>query len=552
MADKRYIQIYSLFCILAAILIAAAFLTDSGEQMQDDTFQFADHAVFADSITSISPNTQEYLFATDTVKTGAFCLIFFTRHRFVDVYMDGTLTYSLQIENPRFGNTAGCLWNFVEIPYGTRQTIVRIRSSYASMQNEKIAFYCGKPKAGYEYLLKRALPALILGIINILLGLALVGCWIFTRKHVKSIRSTLLYTGLFSCIIGLWSIMESEISTLMLKNQQAGSFFRYIIVLFMSIPFLLFVKEFMQTEDKPGWKLLLKIILIWIPVNIGLQLFGICDMKQIVTVSHLFLAAILGYMGYCAICMLRDHHDQNVSFYQVLFYGTILLAISFIVNLTGYYTGRIMIELLGQTGFLLFVLLIGIAAAKEVFVVFEAGKKAEIYRTLAIQDVLTGMYNRNAYIEEINKLQDPSDTMIVTFELNNLKQCNDHKGHMYGDKYLIAAAQILENVFAHFGSCYRIGGDEFCVILKNIKNCNILDMIQNMKSQEEQYNKSSKEIFMQIACGYAIFDASLDSNIEATRSRADKMMYENKRQLKAKAAAEEKKEIRRNHYGING
>lgn len=71
-----------------------------------------------------------------------------------------------------------------------------------------------------------------------------------------------------------------------------------------------------------------------------------------------------------------------------------------------------------------------------------------------------------------------------------------------------------------------------------------------MKSQEEQYNQSSEEIFMQIACGYAVFDASLDNNIEATRSRADEMMYENKKQLKA--AATEKKETRRNHYGLNG
>lgn len=550
MADKRYIQIYALFCILAAILIVAAFLTDSGEQIQEDAFQFAGHAISADSITSIGSNTQEYLFTTDTIKTGAFCLIFFTRHRFVDVYMDGSLTYSLQIENPRFGNTAGCLWNFVEIPYGTKQAIIRIRSSYASMQNEKITFYCGKPKAGYEYLLKRALPALILGIINILLGLILTGCWIFTRKHVKSIRFTLLYTGLFSAIIGLWSIMESEISTLMLKNQQAGSFFRYIMVLLMSIPFLLFVKEFMQIEDRPGWKLLFKITLIWIPINLGLQLLEICDMKQIVSISHLFLAAILGYMVLCAIGKLRNHPDQNISFYKVLFGGTILLTVSFIINLAGYYTGRIMVELIGQTGFLLFIFLIGIASAKEIFDVFEAGKKAEIYRTLAIKAVLTGMYNRNAYIEEIDKIQNLSNTMIVTFDLNNLKQCNDQKGHMYGDKYLIAAAQILNNVFAHFGNCYRIGGDEFCVILNNLQNCNILDLIQNIESQEEQFNKSSKEIFMQIACGYAVFDASLDSNIEATRSRADEMMYENKKQLKA--AANKQKEIGRNHYGING
>lgn len=533
MADKRYLQLYAFFCALAAILITVAFLSNSGEYIQSNSFQFANSKILPDSVEHIDLDTLEYHFSMKSIEIDDYSLIFFTRHRFVDVYMDDTLTYSLQIENSRFGNTAGCLWNFVEIPYGTEQIVIRICSSYVSMRNEKIDFYYGKTKAAYEYLLKRALPALILALINIIIGLIMIGCWIFTRKHVKAIRSTLLYIGLFSCIIGLWSIMESEISTLMLKNQQAGSFFRYIIVLFMSIPFLLFVKEFMQTEKQPVWKILLTVILTWIPVNITFQLLKIYDMKQMVTISHLFLATILVYMAYCSISKLRNHQNQNVHFYKRLFYGTILLIISFIINLTGYYTGKIMVEFLGQTGFLLFILLIGISAAKEIFEVFEAGKKAEIYRTLAIKDVLTGMYNRNAYIEEIDKIKDPSNTMIVTFDLNNLKQCNDQKGHMYGDKYLIAAAKILENVFAHCGNCYRIGGDEFCVILRNMQNYNILDMIRNMKTQEEQYNIKSKEIFIQIACGYAIFDASLDSNIEATRSRADEMMYENKKQLKA-------------------
>lgn len=237
-------------------------------------------------------------------------------------------------------------------------------------------------------------------------------------------------------------------------------------------------------------------------------------------------------MGYGTLYKIRESKNGQIHFLKISFYGSLLLFVSVIINLMGYYTGKIMIELLGQTGFLLYVILIGLAAAKEVFTVFEAGQKAEIYRTLAIKDVLTGMYNRNAYIEEIGKITDPSNMMIVTFDLNNLKQCNDRQGHMYGDKYLIAAAKILESVFARFGDCYRIGGDEFCVIIKNIRYCNIADMVKEMKSQEEQYNQSSEGIFMQIACGYAVFDQNKDRDIEATRSRADEMMYENKKQLK--------------------
>jgi diguanylate cyclase (GGDEF)-like protein len=55
--------------------------------------------------------------------------------------------------------------------------------------------------------------------------------------------------------------------------------------------------------------------------------------------------------------------------------------------------------------------------------------------------------------------------VIVTFDLNNLKQCNDQYGHRAGDEYIINAAHIIEDNFERYGKCYRIGGDEFCCII---------------------------------------------------------------------------------------
>ena len=47
------------------------------------------------------------------------------------------------------------------------------------------------------------------------------------------------------------------------------------------------------------------------------------------------------------------------------------------------------------------------------------------------------------------------------------------------------------------------------------------------------YNEQSKNVHMQIASGYAQFDAGMDMDLDNTRSRADERMYENKRQMKA-------------------
>ena len=54
--------------------------------------------------------------------------------------------------------------------------------------------------------------------------------------------------------------------------------------------------------------------------------------------------------------------------------------------------------------------------------------------------------------------------------------------------------------------------------------------------EEAAYNKKSKTVHMQIASGYAKYDAQKDDNLDQTRSRADEMMYENKKMLKAALA----------------
>lgn len=69
--------------------------------------------------------------------------------------------------------------------------------------------------------------------------------------------------------------------------------------------------------------------------------------------------------------------------------------------------------------------------------------------------------------------------MVVTFDLNNLKNCNDNYGHRVGDAYIINAARIIENTFERYGKCYRIGGDEFCCIIPKGKSVDIERVIKS-------------------------------------------------------------------------
>jgi diguanylate cyclase (GGDEF)-like protein len=97
------------------------------------------------------------------------------------------------------------------------------------------------------------------------------------------------------------------------------------------------------------------------------------------------------------------------------------------------------------------------------------GQKAAIYKELALKDILTGLYSRNAYDEWERDNQHPDKTAIVMLDLNNLKKCNDRYGHEAGDTYLKKASEMITNAFSQENTVYRIGGDEFCVIMPDAK-----------------------------------------------------------------------------------
>lgn len=155
---------------------------------------------------------------------------------------------------------------------------------------------------------------------------------------------------------------------------------------------------------------------------------------------------------------------------------------------------------------------------------------------MAITDSMTGLYNRAAFEEWEKGTTDYEGYAIVTFDLNNLKSCNDTIGHAAGDMYIKSAAAIIKDIFGRHGACYRIGGDEFCtVISQREKKFDIGRHIKQLREREKNENNENaiSNLEIHIACGYAQYDSSVDRDFEDTRSRADKRMYESKQQLKS-------------------
>lgn len=103
----------------------------------------------------------------------------------------------------------------------------------------------------------------------------------------------------------------------------------------------------------------------------------------------------------------------------------------------------------------------------ENLTVYAFAKKRD--RELLEKDPLTGMRNRYSYNEILRLYENrdliEKDLVILSMDVNGLKATNDTFGHLIGDKMLRGAAECMNSVLSPYGSCYRIGGDEFVAFL---------------------------------------------------------------------------------------
>ncbi len=156
-------------------------------------------------------------------------------------------------------------------------------------------------------------------------------------------------------------------------------------------------------------------------------------------------------------------------------------------------------------------------------------------------DPLTHVKNKGAFSSAVSDLQAQMEVgrahmafAVGVFDCDNLKLVNDQFGHEKGDVYLKTGCRTICRVFQH-SPVYRIGGDEFSVILRNEDYQNRDDLARQFERAAAEVNASTENRWEQvhISMGIAVFDAHSDNAAIDVVRRADKIMYENKRRRKA-------------------
>ena len=165
----------------------------------------------------------------------------------------------------------------------------------------------------------------------------------------------------------------------------------------------------------------------------------------------------------------------------------------------------------------------------------EFSKRLAQAQSKASIDALTGVRNKHAYLETETSIDHRIATRcqppfaVVMLDVNGLKKVNDTLGHQAGDKYLRDACRIICGVFGK-NTVFRVGGDEFAVIVQGNDYEKIGELLEKMKIHNSGAASCGGIV---IACGSAEFDDETDTCVASVFERADHRMYENKNSLKS-------------------
>jgi diguanylate cyclase (GGDEF)-like protein len=266
-----------------------------------------------------------------------------------------------------------------------------------------------------------------------------------------------------------------------------------------------------------------------------LQLLSVYDIESSLWMTHI---AIVIFVVTGVVLCVRELISGNTTRWEKINIICILITvISTIVELvlfliigkTGVY---------GMLGFVAYIVITAFEMINRSQTTIARAQEAEIYEKLAYTDALTGIFNRMAFVNDMqNKYEtETGDELkantIFMIDLNDLKKCNDNFGHEYGDKYIKMVADTLKLTFKDNGRCYRMGGDEFCTVMYCEDMEKINTKLQEFNDKLKELDKQGFVVHVSAAVGYAMYDCDYDKSLSDTLKRADTMMYKNKQEMK--------------------
>ncbi|MCM1089015.1 MAG: GGDEF domain-containing protein [Muribaculaceae bacterium] len=480
-------------------------------------------------------------------------LIFRSKDVYTKVLIDDEVIYETNVYDSRFYNRSpGNLWNIAKFhpDYAGELVEIQIYMVYdtnaitldSTLWGDKadiIMAFCMKNIWGITV----SMLMVVVGIVLIVLDL--MPAYRKTWKH-----HGMIWLGLYSILIGIWSVLETNTPQFFVADMRILQMICNMIMILDSMPLLLYLNCEFHIFKNRFMRIFCYADAVYILAAAAIQLSGINDLHGLLSGAILTLVVSCISLLIWVVTNLRKMFKKHQSNQSILNYilqlaGLCSLWISALCEMLRYSSQSDHMDRAEyiRVGMLVFVLCLAISSQLETYKLLTNGMKYDIISSLAYSDGLTGLGNRTAYLEQLEEYTsgqtEISQLGIVFLDVNNLKKVNDNQGHEKGDELITVAAKIISDSFGKFGKSYRIGGDEFCVLMTGASlQKNYETGLEEFQRLIDEANKAQWYTYtVQIANGFSICNTINQEKIDETVMEADTAMYANKKMLKSLTAA---------------
>ena len=446
--------------------------------------------------------------------------------------IDGETVYAMGDDSDKYlGKDFGNFWAVIDItPEDIGKTVELTLFSHLSTSNgyaSEIVIATGTGLLGHIFFQKGAWNALSL--ITILLGVVVVFSCILGRFY-KQKNSGLLFLGITALLLGSWFLGDSGMLQLLSKNTYYTTRITFITTLLIPISFALYVRETVHMSKKRFLAdFLTALLIINAVICMALEHNDVLGIRDTLLVTMALIGIFCIY--YIVIFSIELFYYKNkkaadeIRAIVVFIFFAILETVYFLIDKqkeSSYFM------LIGTTVYIILALF---NRYKEYTERRKVKEDKEYFERVAYTDALTGGGNRAGFYRDLETITDPEGYFIIQADTDRLKYINDYFGHVNGDRAIIDTYNVLFKNFSKIGTVYRIGGDEFSVIVKNSDRDEIDRIMEEVKKDVVLIAKERKYDFS-VSFGAVKYDSASDLNINATIIRADHKMYDDKKRLR--------------------
>lgn len=452
-------------------------------------------------------------------------------HQIVEVYVgkQKVYTYGTGNKGPA-GWILGNIWNVADLPEDAQGKTMAIRLTAPNTPGKWTlpVIKLGERAAVTQMIRKECMGIAVFGILSCVLGLGLLIISVLLRlKRLDDNRQDFMYLGSFVLISTLWILTDSKIPQFLTDQLAPVYILSFLLFTLLPVPYLLFLRQICR-HGKRVLECLSFLFLIQTFVCIGLYMAGIADLIVTLPVTHILMAAAV--VSSIFLCLREQFYYRNRDIFFVLI-GICTLAVGGMMSLLTFRpqdSGDN--SFFFRCGLITFYMFLCYGSFRRGARLLKNSMKTETYRTLAYMDTMTGLGNRAAFDRDAEALQQEGDNgpfAVAVFDINNLKYINDTYGHTAGDKLIRDTALCIGKVFSEIGKSYRIGGDEFVVLMQKTSEERIEKSFAQFHELMKDCSEGNPE-GLDVASGYASGKRYGSDFIYALFREADAEMYEKK------------------------